>query len=60
MSGHATDRTENLTIRITAETKAKLDEATKTGPYRLSKTSIVERGIDLAIEEIGRMNGGAK
>lgn len=46
-----------LTIRLTAELRAKLDALAMRGPYRLSVTSIVERGIELAVQELERMNG---
>lgn len=41
-----------VSLRISAEIKAKLDAAVQWGPYRLSMTDIVERGIVLAIEEL--------
>jgi predicted DNA-binding protein len=41
-----------LTIRISDETKEKLDRLSKRGPYRISITSIVERGIELAAAEL--------
>lgn len=44
-----------LTIRLSDETRAKLDEITKRGPYRISITSVVERGIELAAEELARI-----
>ena len=44
-----------LTIRITDETRERLDRLSKRGPYRISITSIVDRGIELAADEIERM-----
>lgn len=41
-----------LTIRISDETREKLDRLSKRGPYRISITSIVERGIELASAEL--------
>lgn len=51
---------ESLTIRLSAELKDRLDKACEAGPYRISKTSIVERGIELAIQEITRMNAAGE
>ena len=45
-----------LTIRLSDETRAKLDALANRGPYRLSITSIIERGIDLAAQELAVMN----
>lgn len=44
-----------LTIRITDETKATLDRLSQRGPYRISMTSIVERGIELAAAELEQL-----
>lgn len=46
---------ETITIRLSTETQAALAEAQKLGPYSLSKTTIVERGIALAVEELKRL-----
>jgi predicted DNA-binding protein len=44
-----------LTVRLTDETRKKLDELSQRGPYRISLTSIVERGIELAAAELEKL-----
>ena len=41
-----------ITVRLTEDMKAKLDTLTVRGPYRISITSIIERGIELAAAEL--------
>jgi predicted HicB family RNase H-like nuclease len=43
---------QTLTVRLSDETRQKLDELSVRGPYRISITSIVERGIELAAKEL--------
>ena len=45
-----------LTVRLSDEVSEKLDLASKLGPYPVSLTAIVERGIELALREIEAMN----
>lgn len=45
-------KTAVVSLRISAEIKAKLDQAAQWGPYRLSMSDIVERGIVLALAEL--------
>ncbi len=45
---------DTLTIRLPAELKARLEAASQAGPYRLTLTAIVVRGIVLACDEIER------
>ncbi|MCD1645301.1 hypothetical protein [Aurantimonas coralicida] len=54
------DKTAMLTVRLSENRKQALDEAATTGPYRISATSIVERGIDLAIAELNAMRNAAE
>lgn len=51
----STRKTESLTIRLKPETRALLDKAQSTLPYSPSVTSIVERGILLALKELDVM-----
>ncbi|MGE0231737.1 MAG: Arc family DNA-binding protein [Flavobacteriaceae bacterium] len=48
-------KTESLTLRLTPEVRAKLDEAQAAIPYCPSITKIVERGILLALDELNEM-----
>jgi hypothetical protein len=48
-------KTESLTVRLTPETRARLEQAQTTLPYCPTATSIVERGIILALRELERM-----
>lgn len=48
-------KSDTLTIRLTPETRALLDKAQSTLPYCPTITSIVERGITLAIKEMNAM-----
>lgn len=49
-------KTSNLTVRLSNETREKLDRLAERGPYRISITSIIERGIELAAAELEAMN----
>lgn len=44
-----------LTIRLDDARRQRLDAAARALPYAVSITSIVERGIDLACDEIDRL-----
>jgi len=44
-----------LTIRLTDEQRARLDAASTLGPYKISLTEIVARGIELAAQELERL-----
>jgi hypothetical protein len=46
---------ESLTIRLNVEIRGRLEKALDEMPYRPSITSVIERGIILAIDEIERM-----
>lgn len=48
-------KTKTLTVRLTDEVHARLQSAAKLGPYEISLTTIVERGIELAAQELERM-----
>lgn len=50
-----TRKTATLTVRLTDEMKARLDNLSQRGPYKISITSIIERGIELAAEELARL-----
>ena len=44
-----------LSVRISADLKRRMAEACDAGPYKLSITTIVERGIELAIKELSEL-----
>lgn len=48
-------KSHSVTIRLSAETHATLQQATKLGPYELTITAVIERGIALASEELKRL-----
>lgn len=48
-----------LTIRLTQETRDRLEAAQSKLPYDISITSIIERGIELAAQEIDRISSAA-
>lgn len=52
----ADKKSSTLTVRLSEETRAKIDALSQRGPYRISLTSIIERGIELAAEELARLN----
>ena len=41
---------------LTLEHEKMLDEAVKIGPYRLSRSAIVRRGIELAVAELKELD----
>ena len=45
----------SLTVRLTREQRARLDAASSIGPYKVSFTEIVARGIELAAQELEAM-----
>jgi len=53
-------KTAALTVRLSAEMHQKLHDLAERGPYRISITSIIERGIELAALELGQMAERAK
>ena len=50
-------RSVTLTVRMTKEIKSRLDDASKNMPFKISTTSIVERGIELALAELSMIMG---
>jgi hypothetical protein len=53
-------KTETITVRLTPETRAKIAEAQRALPYVPTITSLVERGIVLALNELNRMAHAAE
>lgn len=49
-------KTSTLTVRLTSDMRDKLDRLAERGPYRISITSIIERGIELAAQELEALN----
>lgn len=49
-------KTSTLTVRLTTDMRDKLDRLAERGPYRISITSIIERGIELAAQELATLN----
>jgi hypothetical protein len=45
-----------ITVRLTDEQHARLHAASAVGPYRVSLTEIIARGIELASQELEQMN----
>lgn len=56
----AQPKTSSLTVRLTDEQRARLEAAANIGPYRVSITEIVTRGIELASCELERMKKSAE
>lgn len=54
-------KSSTITVRLTEDMRNKLDELSVRGPYRISITSIIDRGIELAAKELETLNakGGA-
>lgn len=52
-------KNETLTIRLDPEIRERLDAAIASMPYRVTVTSVVERGLNLAINEIEMMMNAA-
>lgn len=50
----------SLTVRLDHDLLNKMEESRQSPPYPTTATAIIERGINLAIDEIKRMtaNGG--
>lgn len=46
-----------ITIRLTDEQRDRLDGVRNLGPYSISLTDIIVRGIELAAQELERMEG---
>jgi hypothetical protein len=53
---NAASKTSTLTVRLTTDMRDKLDRLAERGPYRISITSIIERGIELAAQELETLN----
>jgi hypothetical protein len=60
LEGGEMDRKNSLTIRLTDEQRARLQSASTFGPYKISLTEIVSRGIELAAQELERMEAVRK
>jgi ABC-type cobalamin transport system permease subunit len=57
-----TSKPHTITVRLTQEQRERLDRAAILGPYALSLTDIIARGIELAAQELEQMaakKGGA-
>lgn len=48
-------KADSVTVRLTPEQKARLETATTVGPYRITLTEVVARGIELAARELEQM-----
>lgn len=44
-----------LSVRISSDLKRRLHGACGAGPYKLSVTALVERGLELAIKELNEL-----
>ena len=44
-----------ITVRLTQEQRDRLDKACSLGPYNISLTDIITRGIELAASELEQM-----
>lgn len=44
-----------MSVRIKPELRSEIDRATKHGPYQISITALIERGIVLAIRELDEL-----
>lgn len=49
-----------ITIRLTEEQRDRLQRAANFGPYPISLTAIITRGIELAAQELERMAKAAE
>ena len=49
------DKSQTLSIRLTEEVRDRLERATTVGPYRVTMTEIIARGIELAAQELDEM-----
>jgi hypothetical protein len=46
-----------MSIRVSADLKRRMEAASEVGPYRVSITNLVERGIELALKELAEIKG---
>ena len=53
-------KTQSLTIRLTVDLRQRVDAAIEAMPYHPTITSVVERGLELALLELERMARVAK
>jgi hypothetical protein len=49
-----------LSVRISAAAKANLEQAVEIGPYRLTITAVIERGLELALRELKELKEHSK
>lgn len=49
-----------ITVRLTPEQRDRLDRAASFGPYSVSLTDIIARGIELAAQELEAMEAARK
>ncbi|WP_156122234.1 hypothetical protein [Aureimonas altamirensis] len=55
------DKTESITFRISPDLKRRLEEEARLGPYPVSMSDVVKRGIELALDELCDLrNEGAR
>ncbi|MGO4337794.1 hypothetical protein AB4037_23035 [Labrys sp. KB_33_2] len=52
-------KSKSLTVRLSEETQARLEALKQITPYSISMTSIVERGIELAAQELEALAGAS-
>ncbi len=55
-----TPKPSTITVRLTSEQRERLDRAASFGPYSVSLTEIVARGIELAAQELEAMEAARK
>ena len=48
---------EVLSVRVPADLKRRMEAASETGPYPVSITNLVQRGIELALKELAELRG---
>lgn len=53
-------KTATITVRLTDEARQRLDRAASFGPYSISLSDIIARGIELAAQELEAMEAGRK
>jgi hypothetical protein len=46
-----------LSVRISSDLKRQMEAASEAGPYRVSITNLVERGLELALKELADIRG---
>lgn len=56
------EKRSTITVRLTQDQRDRLDRAAAIGPYRVTLTDIIARGIELAAQELERMGtyGGSQ